>query len=110
MQCFNAACVPERRLVHYHQIYFVSLAHFLVIKPHLIYVQLPHTNNFSFLFSFSCFADDCDQFSLLVETDDGYDVSSMAQRENKRKNMNLDMEQYFLDGYYVCPNAKCDRK
>jgi hypothetical protein len=53
--------------------------------------------------------EDENQFSLLVEMDDK-GLSMMPRREGKRKCSNLDVEQYFVDGLYACPNLKCDRK
>lgn len=65
-----------------------------------------------FLFSFSCFTDDYEQFSLMVEpvNDQFKEATFMANRDSKKKSLNSDVEQYFHDGHYVCPNAKCDRK
>jgi hypothetical protein len=46
---------------------------------------------------------------MLIELPDK-DLSMMPRREGKRKSTTLDVEQFLVDGYYVCPNEKCDRK
>lgn len=89
-----------------------SLAHSLLLVVKIMLCLL----NFLILIvffslSFSCFAVDRDQFTLLVERDPLFKGATVqSQQEIRRKSLNLDIEQYFADGYYVCPNEKCDRK
>lgn len=89
-------------LAHSHKLLLSRQSLSLCIK----FVKLPHTNYFLFLlFSFSWLPVDEGQFMLITDRDE-----ASFNRKGQKKTLGLDVERYFFDGYYVCPNPLCDRK
>lgn len=106
LRCFTADTFQGHR--RRHQIGFLLLyaPHLAIKYQSLALIFLILIIFLFFLFSFPRFAD---ELSLLVELD-GAKVSVMVPRHEKRSTSYLDMEQFLIEGYYVCPSENCDRK